>query len=150
MTAYQSRSFSYHGVRESGDIALKTYAIEGRAPLQTSTLQLAWSSAEQLIGDSRRRETDRPTPGYAIVHRGEMNTWLLAHWWDYGDIVMARLATLSTQGDRFAVTEDEHFHACVWEAVVIHHERDAWVRHMLRDTPSLPRYLADSLASGAY
>jgi hypothetical protein len=44
---------------------------------------------------------------------------------------------------------DRPWIGCVWELPPIHHERNAWVRHILRpDLPNLAGYLADSMPPG--
>ena len=76
--------------------------------------------------------------------------WLLVDWWRAGGIVCQKLlsAPLSSQAD--FKTVQAPFLACVWELAVIGHERDAWVRNMMRAAPDAQGYLADRLAPGEY
>jgi hypothetical protein len=44
---------------------------------------------------------------------------------------------------------DRPWIGCVWELSPLHHERNAWVRHILTgDSPDLDGYVADSMPSG--
>ena len=86
--------------------------------------------------------------GYVMLHHGEEANWLLFDWWISGGIA-CQILCRSTHGEP---TQFERvfrpFMACVWEAVAIAHERDAWVSTMMRDRPSPEDYLARRIASG--
>ena len=86
--------------------------------------------------------------GFAILHEGLQGTWLLLHWWAHGDILCGRLLRAEPGGADFAPQDRRPLVACVWELAVIDHERHAWVRAMMRETPDPAAYLADALPPG--
>ncbi|MEM8983596.1 MAG: hypothetical protein AAGC71_11255 [Pseudomonadota bacterium] len=147
---YRRRRFEQLPAWSIGDTTLKAYAITvGEAPLSTALATAAYdyvsNEAETING------ADAHGSGYAMVHHGEQAVWLLAHWWAHVDIAMRLLASAPADGlPEFVSRDAERFHACVWEHVVINHERDAWVRHVLTDTPDLDAYRADALPDGWY
>ena len=76
--------------------------------------------------------------------------WLLVDWWRAGGIVCQKLLSAPLSSPADFKTVQAPFLACVWELAVIGHERDAWVRNMMRAAPDAQGYLADRLAPGEY
>lgn len=149
---YKVRQFSYLGLWESSSTILKTYAI--KLDQQDSSLSGLIDSAyiytTQNLPALVEAEGHDHGLGYVILHAGEMSNWLLIHWWAYGDIALRHLASFDHGHSEFVSQDHRRFHACVWEHVVIDHERDAWVRHMSREDHSPQHYLNDRLADGKY
>ena len=85
--------------------------------------------------------------GYLVYHAGEGADWLLTRVWMEGCIVSGLLYRVAG-GRRVAV--EEPFIECVWEEVVAHHERDAWVRNMMGAGENPAAYLADLLPDGMH
>ena len=63
-----------------------------------------------------------------------------------GGIVCQKLLSAPLSSPADFKTVQAPFLACVWELAVIGHERDAWVRNMMRAAPDAQGYLADRLA----
>ncbi len=151
LPAYSPRRFSFAEIWPVADLQLKVYVITQ-----------ADRSIEPTLVDAARRYLDQHLPklvaleggahgvGYAIVHAGQQANWLLAHWWAHCDIVLSTLASSAPSDDQFRSADHRRFHACVWEHVVIDHERDAWVRQLRTENPSLTAYLQDRLQPGLY
>lgn len=125
---------------------LKVYAVEhdGRhldAPM------LARAKARAL---TRLAEVDATDPahhsmGLVTLHLGENGDYLLVNTWTDNDIL--RHANFgAAPGGEFR-DDWPGTAACVWELAVIQHEREAWLRHMLRpDGPADPdAWMADLL-----
>ena len=83
---------------------------------------------------------------FLTVHLGEEAVWLLVDYW-LDDLLFHQLfrADLETPTS-FEQVETEGPMACVWELEVIVHERHAWVKHVLNDSPSVEDYLKDRLS----
>lgn len=149
-TTYVEREFRAAGLWTIPGLRLKAYAIGTGDPVSPATLDAARSWSEAVLPDAAATEGGSSGLGYAIVHAGSLGTWLLAQWWAHGDICCQRMA-LAPPGTRaFASVGERPLHACVWEQVVIGHERDAWVRRMMKAAPDAEGYLADRLADGSY
>jgi len=154
--AYQPRVFRFEGVDHQQAVALKFYSVRRRAQaaLSPSVLAAAKAYCKAALPSalSRVQPSDHAHhgAGYAIVHAGEMATWLLLHWWAFGDIAMGLIAS-APKGERNFVSQGHTpIHACVWEQVVIAHERSAWVRHAMVERCDIDAYLADVLPDGEY
>ncbi|MEO1041402.1 MAG: hypothetical protein AAFX52_03855 [Pseudomonadota bacterium] len=153
MTPYQSRVFTAHDLWRINDLALKVYMIKKReTQVSTETIQC---TAEQYAHDHlpvlREKEGSDHGLGYAILHLGELCNWLLIHWWAHQDIALGTLASADDLFNaRFVSRDHQRFHACVWEHVVIDHERNAWVENMMTADPNAEAYLNDRLKNGVY
>ncbi|MEM9385586.1 MAG: hypothetical protein AAGA68_11040 [Pseudomonadota bacterium] len=155
MTPYRVRSFRFDRLRYIGDLRLKCYRIGTSAAALKDAGAECYERALAYVGDQlptilRVDAYPHHGLGYLIVHIGAQRVWLLLHWWHGEDIVLAHLASAPLGSGQFRSERGQPFHACVWEHVVIHHEREVWVRHMLTTQPDPTGYLEDQLADGDY
>lgn len=139
--------------REDG-LAIKAYAIQRNpdpavAPLSAEVAAAARKTAMAALRDAAR--DPRATGlGFCIVHVGEEAVWLLADWWISGGILCQQMYSAPLdQPEQFQPVQGP-FIACVWELEVTAHERGAWMRHALRETPDIDAYMADVLPAGSY
>jgi hypothetical protein len=155
---YEPRDFCFAGIWNVAGLRLKTYllSLSGASGVEDSLVKNAHSYAADALPQVRREEGPDHGVGYVILHQGEMATWLLIHWWAHNDIVMRLLASAELGGDRFESQDHRRFHACVWEHVVIDHERNAWVKEAMaakrvtEDIDGIEGYLLDPLVDGLY
>lgn len=149
---YTARRFAFEQVKRLGGIDFKVYIIaaEGRMDIASALLDRSYQYVESVLPRVRKSEGEDSGLGYIILHAGEMSNWLLVHWWAHSDIALRLLASAENKDAEFASQDHRHFHACVWEHVVIDHERHAWVRGAMQADGSAARYLADTLADGRY
>jgi hypothetical protein len=83
---------------------------------------------------------------FLIVHRGTEALWAILGWWQldilYHKTFRADLGTVA-----FRPVPPDGPTACVWELLVIDHERRSWVTHVLQrpDDPDLAGYLDSTL-----
>ena len=68
-------------------------------------------------------------------------------WWAHTDICCQLLAHAPSDTAAFTAVERPLL-ACVWEAVVLAAERDAWVATMLTERPAPEAYLSRWLSEG--
>ncbi|WP_424981660.1 hypothetical protein [Maritalea sp. S77] len=142
---YQGRDYVYCGRVQQFGFELKTYSIcaKSRTPLPTDPI---FSAAMEALHTSQIIDMPHQGIGYLMVHFGEAANWVLTRVWREGDIV-AGLLTHFEAGKLLQV--DEPMIECVWEEVIVHHERNAWVKHMMGGAGK-EGYLADHLADGQY
>lgn len=145
---YVRRLFQYMGVQDLGGGTFKLYMIDldPDAGLVDPPDAAALSYATTFSG---QRLSDAPI-GFIILHKGEEGDWLLLHWWAPGGILHNHVAHRADTGAPYAAAGDSLL-ACVWEQVILEHERKAWVKHVLAPTGcSIENYLQDSLPNGIY
>ena len=142
------------GVWEEAGAALKAYAIhrDRDAAVPILPAEIAAAARRKAFGVLQEVERDAGFHGlgYCIAHVGEEAVWLLVDWWRAGGIVCQKLLSAPLSSPADFKTVQAPFLACVWELAVIGHERDAWVRNMMRAAPDAQGYLADRLAPGEY
>ena len=102
-------------------------------------LGAALRTVREVLPDAMASEGGSDGAAFVVLHRGEAGVWLLMDWWAHGDILCQRLACDTRDG--FAAVEDRPLLACIWELEVIAAERDAFVAHMMRETPDRAAWL---------
>jgi hypothetical protein len=98
-----------------------------------------------------------PAAGFVVLHRGgDGAAYLNVYTWVWDNVLHMRGAAAGQPALDCPDADPAHFIVldrpwigCVWELAPVHHERNAWVRHMLApDIPDLDGYLADSMEPG--
>jgi len=84
----------------------------------------------------------RPGVGWVILHLGRDVDYLVLGWWDRENELPVRIWVREGGNPWRVARGPESF--CVWDLEVMAHERDAYVRHVLRLGPSgVDDYLED-------
>lgn len=149
---YHARHFAFLDTWSAGATRLKAYLIvrqNDQRELDT-LVAMARDYAASALPKMIIEEGHDHQLGYAILHFGEMSNWLLLHWWAHGDIALGHLASFDSERCGFQSQDHRRFHACLWEQVVISHERDAWARYLSAKGRTADDYLNDRLADGLY
>ena len=152
---FQERRTWLLGVQELNGWEIKAYAITASgADLSDGVLEAALGFVTSELQEKRLEEQQLANDlapeeklGFLILHEGAEAVWLLVDLW-IGDILHHHLYRAPLDQPReFEKAWQDHSAACVWELEVIHHERNAWVEHVLRhpETPRYDQYLAASL-----
>ena len=152
LNAYQPRIFRFRTQWKIEALLIKFYTItrQESTPIPAALLENALEYAKKTLSYVREEEGPDHQLGYAMLHMGEMSNWLLIHWWAHQDVALRLLAAAPVGSTSFVSQDDRRFHACVWEHVVIDHERQAWVRNMMQKPNNAEHYLQDRLNDGAY
>ena len=140
MDPFSAREPHYCGVLQQSAWRLKYYEMTATGDSISSVVRAA---AQQQV---RRSLDDDPGGGvgFAILHHGDEAVWLLCDTW-HADILHHTLwrADLS-QPDTFAQLDSAGPMACVHELVVVAHERNVYVSHVLDSpAPNHDAYLHD-------
>jgi hypothetical protein len=89
-----------------------------------------------------------PRVAFAVLHKGVNAIWCNLYSWCLEAIVHCRAASASLSAPTEFAPLSQPLIGCVWELPALAHERSAWVRHMVRQSPDLGGYLDDWLAGG--
>jgi len=147
---YKKRHFKSLENWQVDDLIIKPYAInKDQHAINNDLITKSILYAQQIL-PSILKEHNHNNMGYAIIHKGDMGIWLLLHCWAYDDIVLSTLAFAQSEQYDFVCYDDKPFHACVWEHVLINHERNAWVENVLCDNSCIGGYLNNRLKDGKY
>ncbi|WP_265866561.1 hypothetical protein [Streptomyces sp. SKN60] len=138
---HHARTVRALGAREVSGHLLKVYGIE--APGRTVGEAEA-GPALALAADHLALGRHRGSLGLAVllVHAGADGDYVLAHSWIEGH--MSDLAVWTGPAGRPAELRPGRagLAPCVWEAAVLAHEREAFVRHLLDGTGPAPARVA--------
>lgn len=146
MEIYEPRLIRNHDFVEIEGIVFKPYSIDsmGRGAFDMRPIQTHAKKALSTVSIPAMKHRGL---GYIIYHSGSEATWLLVRVWLDGGIVSGTVGRID--GNRY-MQVTEPVVECVWEEIPAHHERNAWVRHMMIDPESPENYLQDRLEDGYY
>jgi len=146
MDLYQPRKFAFSNEFEGAGIRFKPYLITIEKKPAIDILPVL-SLAADFIQNSKFTGMPHCGLGYIIYHVGKDANWLLTRVWLPGGIVSGLLARIENGA---YIEVHEPLIECVWEEVVVHHERCAWVKRMMSGENASKRYLSDKLPNGFY
>lgn len=91
--------------------------------------------------------------GFSIIHSGlDMDFVIQGYWKNGNELGLKVYKTLPGNAGALSVSDANRSPvACVWDLIVISHERDSWVRNILApDRPDEHAYFRDQLQKGKY
>jgi hypothetical protein len=147
---YQPRAVSALAVEEVEGWTVKRYGVSAlRDTPPEQVLQLGQAAVRRSL------PTAWSGPlrcGFSIVHEDEDGCYVVVAWWSVNRVILHTRTWLAEWDDLTALTEAPgHATACLWELMVMCHERQAWLRTMVRpELPDLDGYLADLMPVGHY
>jgi len=152
ISSYRPRHFSFDGIWSTEETTFKAYLVTAGPDIRLSNemIENAKLYIDLAFPAMRQQEGNDHGLGYVIFHKGDMRNWLLIHWWAYEHIALQMMASAELGKTEFKSVDHRPFHACVWEQVVINHEKDAWVASMMAPTGNQQSYLENRLPNGAY
>jgi hypothetical protein len=140
---YYARRIDFLRVLDRGEWRFKIYTIDYR------NADVAY---DQFTGGMRLgfgelpdppRVAGRPGVGFAIAHQGKGADYLIFAWWDRENELPLRVFIREPDAEWRIAQGSES--VCVWDLQVIAHERDAYVKHVMRVDSDIEAYLADKL-----
>lgn len=140
-------------VEVAGRRIKRYYVTSELAPVTADIERAAMELLPKLAPDA----DGTPPAGFIVLHRGgDGAAYLNAYTWVWDNVLHMRGAVAAQPELDCPDDDPAHFTVldrpwigCVWELSPLHHERNAWVRHILMpDAPDLDGYVADSMPSG--
>ncbi|MGV9245156.1 hypothetical protein [Streptomyces sp. NPDC003710] len=128
---------------------VKRYGISATRPAPPEeVVQAARAAVERTLPDAYG---DALAYGYSVLHEDPDGCYAVVGWWSRNRVILHTRTWLSTWEDPADWQPAPNgATACIWEMVAMAHERDAWVRHVVRpEAPDLAGYL-DSTVSGEF
>ncbi len=145
-TEYKKRPVRFIELCETGEWKIKIYSISvlnervsPEAILQVKELIPGW------LENSSIHELDNYKIATVIVHEGKEGIFALINWW-VGENMLQHYVYFAGYDKPydFKLFSDKGISYCVWELAVIWHERNAWVKHVLKKEgkPDFEAYLS--------
>ncbi|MCQ4084254.1 hypothetical protein NGB36_27675 [Streptomyces sp. RB6PN25] len=90
---------------------------------------------------------DVPAHAFSVVHEDEDGCYVVVGWWSRNRLILHTRTWIAGWDNLTAPVEaPAHATACIWEMAAMAHERDAWVRHVVRpERPDHAAYLSSSI-----
>ena len=142
MKPYQPRNFQFDGIAEINGWQLKMYTIKHHESSDNEALRTA--GMELLSTELPDVGKGDHGLGFVIFHAGLDSNFVVLDWWHNENELCHRVfsSTKAAPGKLRRRQPDESI-ACIWDLLVIHHERESWVKHMMRNPPEAATYLSD-------
>lgn len=148
LESYRTRNVEYHGLVKSAGWRTKVYTLtKGKAFDSAEALAESLSQLGNWLLRSDDYDYDVYKIACLIVHEGDEGVFSILNWWT-GEHMLQNFVYYSANDDpQFELMSEDGLTCCVWEMAVIWHERNAWIRHVLRngDQPRFEDYLGDVL-----
>ena len=146
MVPYAPRPARPSGTLELAGFTLKRYDVHyaDETP-DASAYERGLAFATDRLPQPARTEA-RPGLGFCIRSTGRTGNYLILGWWDHRYELVVRCFTDSSGA--WAQRDGTHSF-CVWDLQVLWAEREAYVKHMMSDTPDVEAYLAEAPTVGA-
>lgn len=146
------RPIRFQGLLEFDDWRIKEYSIAYRGERARLELRTAAEDLARRVFPRPALEDRRYGVGFLGVHDGRGGHFVFCDWWQDENELHHRV--FLSPSDSPAAFEDRTASgptACVWDLMVICHERRAWLERVLRNPsgPDLSAYLADVLNTEA-
>jgi hypothetical protein len=144
--AYRARATGPLGLRRRAGWTIKVTGITAAEPLGRDEVEAALRCAAVHLPQPPAA-AGRSGIAFVVLHRGAAALWLILGWWGQ-DLLYQRVFRADLGTTSFWPVPPDGPSACVWELLVVGHERDAWVEHVLRrpDEPDVDGYLAATLS----
>jgi hypothetical protein len=132
----------------------KRYYVTAESAVFTPDIERA---AVDILPKLLPEADSTPSAGFLVLHRGgDGAAYVVAYTWVWDNVLHVRSAAAAQpvldcpdDDPTHFVVLDRPWIGCVWELSPMHHERNAWVRHMLApEEPDLDGYLADAMEPG--
>lgn len=119
--------------------------------IESDVLEAAYEFLPRLLPPA---DEDGPAGSFVVVHRATRGAFVNAYSWVWSNVLYCRTAAAGEPYCECTDDDPTNFRevtkpliGCVWELAPLGHERDAWVRHVLR-AGDFEAYLTDSLPEG--
>ncbi len=144
---YTPRNFRFEQIFEINKWKVKVYTITYNDEFNSEEiLSNAINSLGDWLNKSKSLQLQTYNMAFLVIHEGKDGVWVLPHWWIGGEMLQKlTFYTRYEEPNKFELLPKEGSMACVWELSVICHERNAWIKHILKnaDSPNFDGYLSD-------
>jgi hypothetical protein len=139
MTEYNLRAVTQYGVEKLNGWPTKLYGLAAEGEPGQELLDAARGVATSTLQAGAGGRA-----AFVIAHRARPACFVLVYWWT-SEVDLSLAYFRSPLDEPAELTRmPEYATGCVWELAITHHERAAWVRHMLAGGGGLAGYLADA------
>lgn len=140
METYNPRNIEFKGVHSVKNWEIKTYSIVYEK--KSFAMELEKESLKLLQSDLPEIDDNTHGLGFMIMHHGKGSNFVLLDWWCNKNELKQQVY-YSSKGAPGILRKQNGVAsiACVWDLIIINHERNAWVLNMMSEQPNKINYL---------
>lgn len=144
MEQYEKRKIVFTGIQKVGDWQIKTYSIQYTEESFSQSLEHAALALFET--EFPKLDENIHGLGFMIVHHGKGSNFVVLDYWCNENELVHNVFYSSKRNPKNLIKQNTRSPiACVWDLVVINHERNAWVKNMMSKVPNRVNYLDDSI-----
>lgn len=140
---YAERNCSFYKLLALENWRVKVYTLTARPAFESEEVL---RNVETNLSALLEEASDHHHSAFVIIHEGTDGVWILLNWWTGKEMLRTNTYFTSFQEkDKMTLLPAQGSMACVWELPVINHEKNAWVRHILKNaaSPDFENYYKD-------
>jgi hypothetical protein len=144
---YISRPIRFLEIHRCGNWQVKVYSISIHAEFVSGENQdQAKSQLQFWLEKSRVHALENYQIATLIIHECKEGCLAVLNWW-IDENMLQNFVYLKTEQTGFIPFSENGITACTWELAIIWHDRNAWVKHILKknDQPDFDGYLNEQL-----
>lgn len=145
-SAYQQRPVRFIEIHQHKDWQIKLYSISIYNEFVSSeNVKNAKQHLDQWLARSSGN-LDNYKIATLILHEGKEGSFAIINWW-IDENMLQNFVYLKKVGEDYKLFSADGITTCVWEMAVLWHERNAWVKHVLKKNkkPDFKAYLYEQL-----
>lgn len=140
METYKEREIQFKDIQSIKEWKVKRYSIAYNNESFSETLEN--ESLQLLQNVLPKIDNTNYGVGFMIVHHGKGANFVLIDWWCKENELKHLVYYSSKESpEKLILQNGSSPIACVWDLIVINHERNAWVEHMMTEKPKFSNYL---------
>ncbi len=146
---YKDRRIDFMGVQSISGWNIKIYTITLNASFQSSkTLNHVIGNLPDFIELTNKTQLQTHKHAFIVIHEAREGVWILFSWWTGGEMLETTIR-FSSYEDPLSINPSPYSGSlvCTWELEVYIHERQAWIKHVLKKSisPDFISYQNDGL-----
>ena len=140
MEKYNPREIKFKGIQTVKDWKIKNYSIS--YDKQSFSEEMERRSLQLLQTELPKITDNVYGVGFMIVHHGKGANFVLLDWWCNENELQHQVYYSKKEAPTQLKKQNSGAPiVCVWDLIVINHERNAWVEHMMIEKPKISKYL---------
>jgi len=140
MEIYKKRRIQFNGIHTANGWHIKSYSIV--YDTKSFSIELENESFKLLKTDLPKITESVYGLGFMITHHGKDSNFVLLDWWCNENELQHQVYYSTKKSPEKLKKQDRSFPiACVWDLIIINHERNAWVKDIMTKQSDKSNYL---------
>ncbi len=133
---YKPRNIKFCELIPIGEWAVKSYKITKESVFRSNEIYLnALKHLPIWLKSLGNSELPNYKQAFLIVHEAREGVWILLNWWTGGEMIETKVYFSSFETPKIITDSPYKTNSllCVWELEIFAHEREAWIKNILKN-----------------